>query len=127
MAFLCAHFDLWPKDTRTSEGDYFCKIEAPDGTFQSLVEWRNFSNPIKYEGNVDKCNIYDLDYKQLDITNASAHELMNDGSLKNCTEFDFDFSKFESSIVTDFSLVCGNSWQVTLGIDAVAWPKSSLG
>ena len=27
------------------EGDYYCKIEAPEGVFGSLSRWREFANP----------------------------------------------------------------------------------
>jgi hypothetical protein len=28
------------------EGDFWCQIEAPEGVFESLEQWRNFSSPL---------------------------------------------------------------------------------
>ena len=28
------------------EGDYYCKIEAPEGVFGDLPRWREFANPV---------------------------------------------------------------------------------
>ena len=28
------------------EGDFYCKIEAPENIFDSLPQWREFSNPV---------------------------------------------------------------------------------
>ena len=62
---------------------------------------------------MDKCNIYDFDYKRLskmDIDDGRTIQDFVDGkniTRKNCTEFVFDHmlpfdnSTFESSIVTD--------------------------
>lgn len=106
------------------EPDFFCKVEAPIGVFDSLDQWRNFSNPIiqKDDKDVfDKCNIYDLDFSKLNQLSlqqgATPNQFLDDGAnltIKNCTEFEYDFSEIESSIVTDFNLVCSDNWKITL-------------
>ena len=57
---------------------------------------------------VDKCNVYDLDYKSLNKLSieqgTSPNELFGQNlTTKNCTNFQYDKSEIESSIVTDVS------------------------
>lgn len=100
------------------ERGYWCDIQAPDNVFGSLEEWENFSSPILENGKLDKCNIYDLDYTLLSqvsvqSSEVSAEAFLGDVKTKPCPSFKFDLSTFESSIVTDFGLVCGRDWLVT--------------
>jgi len=64
LHFVFGSFQTLVTPFLSLEGDYFCQIEAPNGVFQSLSQWRNFSNPSA-NGTVDKCNIYELDYASL--------------------------------------------------------------
>ncbi len=90
------------------EGDFYCQVEAPDGIFESLEQWGNFSNPVE-NGTVNKCQIYDLDYTLLSKLamerGATPEDFKENGivTTKNCTKFEFDTSDFDSSIVTDVS------------------------
>ena len=59
---------------------------------------------------VDKCNVYDLDYASLNKLSieqgTSANELFGQNlTTKNCTNFEYDNSEIESSIVTDVSFI----------------------
>ena len=59
---------------------------------------------------VDKCNVYDLDYASLNKLSieqgSSANELFGQNiTTKNCTNFEYDNSEIESSIVTDVSFI----------------------
>ncbi len=58
-------------------------------------------------GEVDKCNIYDLDYSLLSKLamqrGESAEAFMSEVKTKNCTKFKFDDTDFETSIITDVS------------------------
>ena len=107
LHFVFGSFQTLVTPFLSLEGDYFCQIEAPKDVFQSLSQWRNFSNP-SVNGTVDKCNVYDLDYTKLNKIamekGTSAQEYVN-GALttKNCTAFEFETKDFESSIVTDVS------------------------
>jgi len=122
--FMFGSFQTLVTSFLSLEGDYYCKIEAPEGVFGSLSRWREFANPADKNGTVDKCNIYDFDYKTLSQMAIDDGKTVEDyGEIpmtKNCTEFvfdnklSFDNSSFTSSIVTDFSLVCGDNWKVTL-------------
>ena len=58
---------------------------------------------------MDKCNVYDLDYKKLSqiaMEKGQTAEDYVEGAIttKNCTNFVFETVDFESSIVTDVSL-----------------------
>ena len=64
LHFVFGSFQTLVTPFLSLEGDYFCRIEAPQDVFQSLSQWRNFSNP-SVNGTVDKCNVYDLDYTKL--------------------------------------------------------------
>lgn len=130
LHFIFGSFPTLVTTFLSLEGDFYCQIEAPDGVFESLEQWRNFSNPIKVSsacyfeyqshtkkvcfqnGTVDKCNIYELDYSLLSQLamerGATAEEYVKEGDLvttKNCTSFVFDQTNFESSIVTDVSFL----------------------
>lgn len=59
---------------------------------------------------IDKCNVYDLDYASLNKLSieqgTSANELFGQNlTTKNCTNFEYDNSEIESSIVTDVSSI----------------------
>ena len=59
---------------------------------------------------VDKCNVYDLDYASLNKLSieqgSSANELFGQNlTTKNCTNFEYNNSEIESSIVTDVSCI----------------------
>ena len=109
LHFVFGSFQTLVTPFLSLEGDYFCQIEAPNGVFQSLSQWRNFSNPSE-NGTVDKCNIYELDYASLNKISMEegkpAEDYATNGVLttKNCTAFEFETKDFESSIVTDVSL-----------------------
>lgn len=60
-----------------------------------------------------------MDYSllsRLSLQKGATVEDFTDGqvTIKNCTAFEFDVSTFESSVITDFGLVCGNDWLITL-------------
>ena len=44
--FMFGSFQTLVTPFLSLEGDFYCKIEAPDGIFDSLSQWRTFANPI---------------------------------------------------------------------------------
>ena len=44
--FMFGSFQTLVTSFLSLEGDFYCKIEAPEGIFDSLPQWRNFSNPV---------------------------------------------------------------------------------
>ena len=108
LHFVFGSFQTLVTPFLSLEGDYFCSIEAPEGVFHNLSQWRNFANPTE-NGTVDKCNIYEIDYTALsknDMENGRGAEEYAQLPLttKNCTSFHFERTEFESSIVTDVSV-----------------------
>ena len=43
--FMFGSFQTLVTPFLSLEGDFYCKIEAPDGIFDSLSQWRTFANP----------------------------------------------------------------------------------
>lgn len=44
--FVFGSFQTLVTSFLSLEADFYCQIEAPDGIFESLEQWRNFSNPV---------------------------------------------------------------------------------
>ena len=65
----------------------------------SVDVWRNISGQGQ-----DECSILDLDWDM--ITTAEDIDLTGH-SLRECEEWEYDQTVFQSTITSDFSLVCG--------------------
>ena len=44
--FMFGSFQTLVTSFLSLEGDYYCKIEAPEGVFGNLSRWREFANPV---------------------------------------------------------------------------------
>ena len=47
LHFVFGSFNTLVTPFLSLETDFYCKVEAPDGVFKSLEQWRNFSNPVE--------------------------------------------------------------------------------
>ena len=65
----------------------------------SVDVWRNISGQGQ-----DECSILDLDWDK--VTTTEDIDLMGH-SLSECEEWEYDQTVFQSTITSDFSLVCG--------------------
>ena len=67
--------------------DFFCQNIGMN-RFDNLTEWRLFSNPLLPNGNIDKCQIYDLDYQNIDIINIDNGSVLTN-ELRSCDSWIF--------------------------------------
>ena len=67
--------------------DYFCQ-DIGMNRFDNLTEWQLFSNPLLPNGNIDKCQIYDLDYQNIDIVNIDNGSVLT-SELRSCDAWIF--------------------------------------
>ena len=65
----------------------------------SVDVWKNISGQSQ-----DGCSILDVDWDRITITD-DIH--LAEHSLTQCEEWEYDQTVFQSTITTDFSLVCG--------------------
>ncbi len=94
--------------------DFFCKIDTKEDIFRSydlnpilevrgnLFDLRLWPRVFSKDGTRDRCKIFNIDYCNLTDQNPG-EEFKIDSSVgtRNCTDFVFDLSKFDSSVITD--------------------------
>ena len=62
---------LSPSFLAKEPDDYFCN-ENGTQRFDNLTIWQSFANPILEDGVFDKCNVFDVDYANIDINDKPA-------------------------------------------------------
>ena len=93
--------------------DYFCD-ESGYQNFTSMQEWQNFANPVKEDGFIDKCVVYDLEYENLNLENLIGTNGSQLTSVtRKCENWVFH-SNESSTLITDFQILCDKSWYMTL-------------
>ena len=65
----------------------------------SVDVWKNLSGQWH-----DECSILDVDWDKITITEEID---LKEHSLTQCDKWEYDQSVFQSTITSDFSLVCG--------------------
>ena len=99
-------FDCWqmlsPSFLAMEPEDYFCKNLGMN-RFGNLTEWRFFASPLLSNGNVDKCQIYDLDYENIDITNIRNGSVLTT-DLKLCDSWVYIGNN--DTLITEVSKKC---------------------
>ena len=66
----------------------------------SVDVWRNISGQGR-----DECSILDVDWDR--VNTAEDIDLTGHRLMRECGEWEFDQTVFQSTITSDFSLVCG--------------------
>ena len=94
-------------------GEYYCDENGTD-RFESLRQWSQFANPMLEDGSLDRCQVYDLSYQDLDFQEIAA----SNGSeltiiTRPCTSWTF-LDNETLTLITQFQLVCDRSWYVTI-------------
>ena len=67
---------LSPSFLAKEPDDYFCN-ENGTQRFDNLTKWQSFANPMLEDNVFDKCNVFDVDYDTIDITDKSAIDTTN--------------------------------------------------
>ena len=73
--------------------------------------WRNVSG----QGG-DGCNIYDVDWDNFDVSTIDSVEVLDfaNDPMRPCETWEFDQTDFQSTITSDFNLVCGRDYLTSL-------------
>ena len=81
--------------------EYFCKENGTE-QFGSLHQWSHFANPVLVDGALDLCQVYDLDYVNLELDNISnSFQLTN--KTRACVSWVFQENE-ETTLITEVSL-----------------------
>ncbi|PNF38357.1 hypothetical protein B7P43_G10529 [Cryptotermes secundus] len=75
----------------------------------SVDEWRNFSHPRLRNGGYDACRIYNLNYTNDDVRDASERR-----DTVECQSWEYNREVFKENIVTEWNLVCSRSVMVDI-------------
>ncbi|XP_042219669.1 organic cation transporter protein-like [Homarus americanus] len=104
--------------------DHWCNVPGLNDTVQEMVDpplhphhLKNFSIPWTSKNGYAKCEYYNHNYTTLlpqlvTEEGPGLHHLPINASTTTCDSWVFDESLFQSTLVSEFSLVCGRRWMM---------------
>ncbi|XP_067125125.1 organic cation transporter protein-like isoform X1 [Centruroides vittatus] len=87
------------------EVSHWCKRPAEYANLTD-EEWKNLSIPVHVVDNrmtFSKCEMYDIFINESSETNRER-------KIKPCASWEYDHSRYKSTIVEEWNLICENSW-----------------
>ncbi|XP_014283802.1 organic cation transporter protein [Halyomorpha halys] len=104
MVNLPCTFHLYAPTFLAAEPEASCS--KPLGSRFDDGQWQNLSQVFSSNGIRDICRIRNLDYS-LSFSDLS---LMQDNGTVPCESWDFEYSQFGTTIITEWNLVCDRSY-----------------
>ncbi|XP_068248927.1 organic cation transporter protein-like [Palaemon carinicauda] len=92
--------------------EHWCRVPGlPEETVEDSKLLRNLTIPWSPDEGYSKCEYYDIkDYNQT-LGEFKQNRLnVSDREIHRCSSWVFDDTEFQSTLVSDFSLVCGKLW-----------------
>ncbi|XP_064095816.1 organic cation transporter protein-like [Macrobrachium nipponense] len=92
--------------------DHWCQVPGlPEETDEDPSLLRNFTIPWSPDDGYSRCEYYDIKDYNRTLAEFKQNKLeVRPQDTRRCSSWVFDDSEFPSTLVSDFSLVCGRLW-----------------